>query len=202
MTCKYPWSSIYVDNNNGKFNVKPCCRASNSVGTADSIEEIYDHPALQQIRDTFSSGATPAVCSTCVDKREDSISDPVFKDSVGIVDWDIRTDHVCNLKCAMCNPYQSSKWHEDLEASAILCSSVLDWLIGTLELITFAISNVQCAILIKAASGMKTWIYTRSTSKTLQSQDAHPTGIIYWSTPATLHVGFTWQEANRFTANK
>lgn len=115
MTCKYPWSSIYVDNDNGKFNVKPCCRASNSVGTADSIEEIYDHPALQQIRDTFSSGATPDVCSACVDKREHSRSDPVFKGDVGIVDWDIRTDHVCNLKCAMCNPYQSSKWHEDLD---------------------------------------------------------------------------------------
>ena len=115
MTCKHPWKTIYVDNNNGLFRVKPCCRATDSVGTANSIEEIYNHPALQQIRDTFSKGDTPEVCRGCVDKRSDSLINPIFQDNCGIVDWDIRTDHICNLKCAMCNPYQSSKWHEDLD---------------------------------------------------------------------------------------
>lgn len=118
MTCKHPWKTIYVDNDNGSYGVKPCCRATDTAGSADSIEEIYDHPGLQEIRDTFSKGATPAICNGCVDKRKNSLTDPIFQNNTGIVDWDIRTDHICNLKCAMCNPYQSSKWHEDLDVYA------------------------------------------------------------------------------------
>ena len=114
---------MYVDNDNGVFRLKPCCIAKDFVGTADSIEEIYDHPALKKIRRKFTKGRkAPTVCEGCVDKRRKSFIDPIFKgdrynnsEPDGIVDWDIRTDHICNLKCAMCNPYQSSKWHEDLD---------------------------------------------------------------------------------------
>ena len=114
---------MYVDNDNVVFGLKPCCIAKDFVGTADSIEEIYDHPALKKIRRKFTKGRkAPTVCEGCVDKRRKSFIDPIFKgdrynnsEPDGIVDWDIRTDHICNLKCAMCNPYQSSKWHEDLD---------------------------------------------------------------------------------------
>ena len=115
MSCKYPWHSIYVDNSNGSYKLKPCCRATLDVGNADSIAEIHNHPALKTVREQFLQGITPSVCVGCVEKREDSLTDPIFNGNNDIVDWDIRTDHICNLKCAMCNPYQSSKWHEDLD---------------------------------------------------------------------------------------
>ena len=123
MGCKHPWHTMYVDNDNGLFRLKPCCRATDVVGTADSIEEIYDHPALKKIRKQFTKGRkVPSVCVGCVDRRKESLTTPIFKglpyydsEPDGIVDWDIRTDHICNLKCAMCGPYQSSKWHEDLD---------------------------------------------------------------------------------------
>ena len=78
MGCKHPWHTMYVDNDNGLFRLKPCCRATDVVGTADSIEEIYNHPALKKIRKQFTKGRkTPSVCVGCVDRRKESLTTPI-----------------------------------------------------------------------------------------------------------------------------
>lgn len=103
MLCKMPFTHSFIDGE----TVKPCCLFE---GEGD-------------VRDEFMAGIKPKGCRPCWEKEDrDEWSSrqwynlrysklPLDK----VRTFDLRIDDVCNLKCVMCGPDQSTKWREDAE---------------------------------------------------------------------------------------
>lgn len=140
--CLYPFTQLYCDSVQSdspeeKFLVKPCCITNDdNPKYASSIDNIFNHDYLKDVRKTFMSNKIPSgVCDECTfnekssgkSKRTDAlINHPIYhtvdfvveEDGTMISDFqdlDLRPSNICNLKCIMCNPWYSSKWYEDFE---------------------------------------------------------------------------------------
>jgi len=120
--CNAPWVNVSIDPNG---DVLPCCRINTSIFKPDnlknkSLDETWNGPALQQLRESFTENEAPAACSDCykleesglesyrqiINEREDypdldTISEPPIY-------FDLKTTNVCNLKCRMCSSFNSS----------------------------------------------------------------------------------------------
>ena len=138
--CLYPFTQLYCDSTQGEqFIVKPCCITTDSNHPyASSIDSIFNHDYLKNIRQAFMSNEIPSgVCDECIfnekssggtsSKRIDALTEHhVYHDVDFVVeedgtmisdfqDLDIRPSNICNLKCIMCSPWYSSKWYEDFD---------------------------------------------------------------------------------------
>tara|TARA_Y200000002_G_scaffold68079_1_gene52942 strand:- start:24267 stop:25376 length:1110 start_codon:yes stop_codon:yes gene_type:complete len=126
--CLESINSLYVEKTAKGYNMKPCClwkrTGSHGLGFTDKIEDLIDHPVLNEVRTRFipteTSNWKRDECDTCVMKENTGgISKRLRSLERGyngtIQRWDIRPGHTCNLKCIMCNPNNSSKWYEDLD---------------------------------------------------------------------------------------
>ena len=140
--CLYPFTQLYCDSVQSnspeeKFLVKPCCITNDdNPKYSSSIDNIFNHGHLKDIRKTFMSNKIPSgVCDECTfnekssgkSKRTDALTSHHMYHTVDFVveedgtmisdfqDLDIRPSNICNLKCIMCNPWYSSKWYEDFE---------------------------------------------------------------------------------------
>ena len=138
--CLYPFIQLYCDStHDGKFNVQPCCiTTDNNRPYASSIDSIFNHDYLKDVRQTFMSNKIPSdICNECISneklqnrsnskRTEALLEDHVYhsvdfaveEDGTMISDFqdlDIRPSNICNLKCIMCNPWYSSKWYEDFD---------------------------------------------------------------------------------------
>jgi organic radical activating enzyme len=105
-----------------------------SVGTS-SIEEAWNSPTMQQVRKDMMEGTPVSACSHCykqesIDKKSfrqmmtdewknrlgssfhnyvKEAIDNEWKISLPPVYLDLRLGNLCNLKCRMCNPFNSSQ---------------------------------------------------------------------------------------------
>jgi sulfatase maturation enzyme AslB (radical SAM superfamily) len=131
-TCPHALKTMYIDKVDDRYIVKPCCRPTKN-DFAEKIEDIKNHDFLLKIREDFSKGTFPKVCDSCEQKenlgipskRTDALETPFFVTSTDnvderfavnhdMLDWDIRHENTCNLKCVMCGPTASSRWIEDI----------------------------------------------------------------------------------------
>lgn len=120
--CLESINSIYIEKyrENG-YNVKPCCLYNNrdNLYTVENIQDINDNPYIKEIQENFKKDWKRPECNSCkvkenfgkTSRRLNSLKTG-YK---GIVHWDIRPGNTCNLKCAMCNFSNSSKWIEDID---------------------------------------------------------------------------------------
>ena len=140
--CLYPFVQLFCNpmhGGTGKFRVKPCCiTTEKEENYADSIDDIFNHSFLKDIRKSFMDNQIPStVCAECVlsEKASDGVSSKrldalrsnhlycdvdfaVEEDGTVVSDFldlDIRPSNICNLKCVMCSPWASSKWYEDFD---------------------------------------------------------------------------------------
>lgn len=121
--CLESQNSIYIDKSPLGYIVKPCClfREKNGIHTVSDIKDINNNDYIKDIQNHFlKDDWKREECSHCirneslgkVSKRERSLE----RGNIGhIVSWDIRPGNTCNLKCIMCNPFNSSKWYEDID---------------------------------------------------------------------------------------
>lgn len=104
----------------------------------DSVETVWNGQALRQIRLQMLNGARPPQCGLCW--HDEDLNGPSMRqfenqkwaermdlealasstDAAGSVPhapvyFEIRAGNLCNLKCVMCNPRNSTTWAEDSE---------------------------------------------------------------------------------------
>lgn len=118
--CLESINSLYVEQTELGYNAIPCCAFANKhQNYVPNIEDLLDNPVMNEIREGFKGDWKRDECISCVhneqigkqSKRIRSLQRPADQ----ITRWDLRPGNTCNLKCAMCNPWNSSKWYEDID---------------------------------------------------------------------------------------
>ena len=118
--CLESINSLYVEQTELGYNAIPCCAYQNKhKNYVPNIQDLLDNPVMNEIREGFKEDWKRPECISCVrneqlgkdSKRLRSLKRPANQ----ITRWDLRPGNTCNLKCAMCNPWNSSKWYEDID---------------------------------------------------------------------------------------
>lgn len=129
--CALAWSHLAVDTSG---NVSPCCISSSYICREDgspynfgkdTVDEIFNSQAYQDIRNYMLAGNPVKGCEECyhIEKfggysNRQSYND-VFTDVDGsitnITYLDIRFGNKCNLACRSCSPVSSSKLQREVE---------------------------------------------------------------------------------------
>jgi len=119
--------------------VKVCCR-SHPVGYIQdqSLEEIWNNDVMQQIRKQVLNNERPAECSPCFNLEDQGVESLRQRHIAGVIpearinlypnavstmrkDYtmpfeiptiEIKMNNLCNLKCRMCNPMDSTSWND------------------------------------------------------------------------------------------
>jgi len=118
--CLESINSLYIQKSDSGYITTPCCLfKQKGKHTVKDIDELLDNDFINEVREGFKGDWKRPECNDCVmnesmglvSKREMSLR----RGDKGIIVWDLRPGNTCNLKCAMCNPSNSSKWYEDLD---------------------------------------------------------------------------------------
>lgn len=138
--CSLAWLGITTDPNG---SIRPCCVSNDHITKdsgepfnlgLDSLDEIYNSNSYIELRRAMLNGEHIEGCSTCYNNEEYGresrrlISNESFKDSVfidvhadlKIKYFDLRLGNLCNLKCRMCNPTNSSLIEQEIEENPTL----------------------------------------------------------------------------------
>lgn len=120
--------------------VKVCCR-SQPIGWIqnESIEEIWNNSNMREVRRQVLNGERPDVCVPCFNLEEQGVESlrqrhiknsfpdsrinlyPHALDKLNLKDYsmpfelptiEIKINNLCNLKCRMCNPLDSTQWKD------------------------------------------------------------------------------------------
>jgi MoaA/NifB/PqqE/SkfB family radical SAM enzyme len=133
--CLYPFTNLTV---NPSGSATPCCKYNlNRTDTEidsyrihdKNIEELFNQPAMERIRQQFLNGEEPTACQACWDEESAGVTSlreyrnnylgqwnqhrPIYEtkfDHPEIVTLDFKFSSLCNLKCRICGPYCSSNW--------------------------------------------------------------------------------------------
>jgi len=134
--CMYPWIHLHAYPTG---EVHPCCHAEwkqPPLGNSkiDSLEQIWNSPAQQQLRLDMLSETTNPACQRCYEQEQagffsgrksankhhgHNINRVAQTQDDGTVElfqmtyWDIRFSNLCNLRCRTCGPTFSSQWYQD-----------------------------------------------------------------------------------------
>ena len=115
--------------------VKACCR-SHPVGYIqnETLEEIWNNDTMQRIRKQVLNGERPAECAPCFNLEDQGVESLRQRHINGIIPearinlypntvlqqvmpfelptMEIKLNNLCNLKCRMCNPMDSTSWND------------------------------------------------------------------------------------------
>lgn len=115
--------------------VKVCCR-SHPVGYIQdqTLEEIWNNDTMQRIRQQVMSGERPAECAPCFNLEDQGVESLRQRHIKGEIPearitlypktlfqevmpfefptMEIKLNNLCNLKCRMCNPMDSTSWND------------------------------------------------------------------------------------------
>jgi len=113
--------------------VKVCCRSA-PVGfiQKNTLEEIWNNDTMQLVRKQVLCGERPEVCKPCFDLEDQGVESLRQRHINGIIPearinlypdtllqeimpfefptMEIKLNNLCNLKCRMCNPLDSTNW--------------------------------------------------------------------------------------------
>ena len=115
--------------------VKVCCR-SHPIGFIqdDSLEDIWNNDTMQRIRRQVLTGNRPAECAPCFNLEDQGVESLRQRHIKGEIPearinlypntplqevmpfefptMEIKMNNLCNLKCRMCNPMDSTSWND------------------------------------------------------------------------------------------
>jgi sulfatase maturation enzyme AslB (radical SAM superfamily) len=119
--------------------VKVCCR-SDTIGFIqdDSLEDIWNGEAMREVRRQVLAGERPVVCKPCFDLEDQGVESLRQRHINGVIPearinlypraldalrddytmpfefptMEIKLNNLCNLKCRMCNPLDSTSWND------------------------------------------------------------------------------------------
>jgi len=119
--------------------IKVCCR-SQPVGwiQEQSLEDIWNGNSMREVRRQVLSGERPEVCKPCFDLEDQGVESLRQRHINGVIPearitlypnalqqlredytmpfefptMEIKLNNLCNLKCRMCNPLDSTSWQD------------------------------------------------------------------------------------------
>jgi molybdenum cofactor biosynthesis enzyme MoaA len=115
--------------------VKVCCRSA-PVGFIqdNTLEEIWNNETMQLVRKQVLCGERPEVCKPCFDLEDQGVESLRQRHISGVIPearinlypntplqeimpfefptMEIKLNNLCNLKCRMCNPTDSTSWND------------------------------------------------------------------------------------------
>jgi len=134
--CMHPFTGLATREDGA---VKVCCR-SQPVGWIqnESLEEIWNNDQMREVRRQVLNNERPTVCVPCFDLEDQGVESlrqrhikntfpdsrvnlyPTALDSLHddysmpfeLPTIEIKINNLCNLKCRMCNPLDSTQWKD------------------------------------------------------------------------------------------
>jgi MoaA/NifB/PqqE/SkfB family radical SAM enzyme len=134
--CMHPFTGLATREDGA---VKVCCR-SHPVGFIQdqSLEEIWNNDVMQQIRKQVLNNERPTECAPCFNLEDQGVESLRQRHIAGVIpearinlypnavstmrkDYtmpfeiptiEIKMNNLCNLKCRMCNPMDSTSWND------------------------------------------------------------------------------------------
>ena len=134
--CMHPFTGLATREDGA---VKVCCR-SHPVGFIQdqSLEEIWNNDVMQRIRKQVLNNERPAECAPCFNLEDQGVESLRQRHIAGVIpearinlypnavstmrkDYtmpfeiptiEIKMNNLCNLKCRMCNPMDSTSWND------------------------------------------------------------------------------------------
>jgi sulfatase maturation enzyme AslB (radical SAM superfamily) len=134
--CMHPFTGLATREDGA---VKVCCR-SQPVGWIQdqSIENIWNSDAMREVRRQVLCGERPEVCKPCFDLEDQGVESLRQRHINGVIPearinlypnaldnlredysmpfefptMEIKLNNLCNLKCRMCNPLDSTNWKD------------------------------------------------------------------------------------------
>jgi len=116
--CNEPYNGIYLERMDGSYKIQPCCLWNSGLKDNGDRDRVVD---INDIRHTNQKLVlTEDTCINCISKERKGHSSKRTnsmkrRPADGLVSFDLRPGNTCNLKCAMCNPGNSSLWRQDLK---------------------------------------------------------------------------------------
>jgi sulfatase maturation enzyme AslB (radical SAM superfamily) len=119
--------------------IKVCCRSAPIGFIKDSsLEEIWNNDTIREVRKQVLSGERPEVCKPCFDLEDQGVESLRQRHINGVIPearinlypnalsalnddftmpfefptMEIKLNNLCNLKCRMCNPLDSTSWQD------------------------------------------------------------------------------------------
>lgn len=134
--CSYPWTSAAIRPNGA---VKPCCRYPH----IDEIESHVDYPQARNtpywdnLRDRMLNGEKIKGCHGCYQDEANGLKSmrqyslnkylPTNNTITPIRQLEVSFSNLCNLACAHCSSFFSTKWYsEDVKAGRKSKSGILE----------------------------------------------------------------------------
>ena len=124
MTCIDAFKNLNIVTQGNSLNISPCCFSNPKPAT--TIDFIND-PYLAEVRMQWNSGVYPDACRECKKSEDSNIasrrqgSNQWYADhgynnnTVELIRLDYWVGDLCNLRCAICSPHNSSAWKEELK---------------------------------------------------------------------------------------
>ncbi len=134
--CMHPFTGLATREDGA---IKICCR-SLPIGwiQENSLEEVWNNEKMQQVRKQVLSGERPDVCRPCFDLEDQGVESLRQRHINGVIPearinlypnaldqlqenytmpfefptMEIKINNLCNLKCRMCNPLDSTSWQD------------------------------------------------------------------------------------------
>lgn len=130
--CMHPFTGLATREDGA---VKACCR-SHPVGNikCQSLEEIWNNKTMQRIRRQVLNDERPPECAPCFNLEDQGVESLRQRHINGVIPearinlypstefkeimpfefptMEIKLNNLCNLKCRMCNPMDSTSWND------------------------------------------------------------------------------------------
>jgi sulfatase maturation enzyme AslB (radical SAM superfamily) len=128
--CMHPFTGLATREDGA---VKVCCRSAPIGNIQDNtLEEIWNNDTMQLVRKQVLCGERPEVCKPCFDLEDQGVESLRQRHINGVIPEarinlypntplqeimpfefptiEIKLNNLCNLKCRMCNPLDSTNW--------------------------------------------------------------------------------------------
>lgn len=143
MTCIDAFKNLSITTQSSILEISPCCISpAKAIDTLDFVDNQY----LNEVRDTWSTGQWPNACSACkqaenlkVDSRRVGSNQwykdhNLFNHKVELIRLDYWVGDLCNLKCTICGPRNSSSWKQELNLPIEIKKTVTNQFWKTMDL--------------------------------------------------------------------
>ena len=150
--CMHPFTGLATREDGA---VKICCR-SQPIGwiQEESLEQVWNGNNMRLVRNQVLNGVRPKVCKPCFDLEDQGVESLRQRHINGVIPearinlypetvleeimpfefptMEIKLNNLCNLKCRMCNPLDSTNW-KDWDAVVPFYKKENNYLVPTIE---------------------------------------------------------------------
>jgi len=132
--CLDVYKNLNIQIENNSVALSPCCLFP--IQPVDKID-FYENHLLKSVRQQWDQNIIPTPCQGC-NRKDDSnrwYNDNGYDNtSIDLIRLDYWTGDTCNLRCAICNPNNSSAWKEELKIPSVERKNTINYAWKDLEL--------------------------------------------------------------------